>query len=275
MSAADPNAVYALGRSSGESERLQRQADELAPESAELLDRVPLRAGDTAIDVGCGPRGVVDLLFERVSPGGRVVGLDANPAHVAMASEFAARSGLRDVEFVCADARNAGLESASFDLVHARALLINLPEPAEVLTELIRLARPGGWVAGLEPDVGAAVCYPPLPALDRLTEIFRLAFTRNGADPQLGRRLGELYRDAGLVDVGVDARARAYPVGHSRRTLRPDLVRAVRPEIVELGIADERELDELDAAVRRHFDDPATVVIPSLVFLAWGRKPTV
>jgi len=273
MSAADPNAVYALGRSSAESERLQRQADELAPESAELLDRVPLRAGDSAIDVGCGPRGVVDLLSERVSPDGRVVGLDANPAHVAMAAEFAARSGLRDVEFVCADARDTGIESDSFDLVHARALLINLPEPPEVLTELVRLARPGGRVVGLEPDVGAAVCYPPLPALDRLTEIFGLAFTRNGADPQLGRRLGELYRGAGLVDVGLDARARAYPVGHSRRTLRPDLVRAVRPEIVDLGIADERELDELDAAVRRHFDDPATVVIPSLVFLAWGRKP--
>ena len=273
MSAADPNAVYALGRSSAESERLRRQADELAPESAELLDPVPLRAGDSAIDVGCGPRGVVDLLSERVSPGGRVVGLDANPAHVAMASEFAAQSGLKDVEFVCADARDTGIESDSFDVVHARALLINLPEPAEVLTELVRLARPGGWVVGLEPDVGAAVCYPPLPALDRLTEIFRLAFTRNGADSELGRRLGELYRGAALVDVGVDARARAYPVGHSRRTLRPDLVRAVRPEIVELGIADERELDELDAAVRRHFDDPATVVVPSLVFLAWGRKP--
>ena len=34
----DPNAVYALGSSSGESARLQRQAEELAPDSAVLLE---------------------------------------------------------------------------------------------------------------------------------------------------------------------------------------------------------------------------------------------
>jgi ubiquinone/menaquinone biosynthesis C-methylase UbiE len=269
----DPNAVYALGSTSGESARLQRQADELRPESAALLDRVPLQAGDAAIDLGCGPRGIIELLCDRVSPGGRVVGLDSDPAHVAMASELVARNGHEDVELVCADARDTGIESDSFDLVHARTLLINLPEPEEVLTEMVRLARPGGWVAGLEPDTGVAIYHPPLPALDRITEIFRLAFSRNGADPRIGRRLGELYRRAGLEEVGVDARAAAYPVGHSRRTLRPDLVRSLRPQILELGLAGEEELDELDASVRRHLADPDTVVVPGLTFLAWGRKP--
>jgi hypothetical protein len=44
-------------------------------------------------------------------------------------------------------------------------------------------------------------------------------------------------------------------------------------QIVDMGLADERELDELDAAARTHFEDPETVVMPSLMFLAWGRKP--
>jgi hypothetical protein len=47
----------------------------------------------------------------------------------------------------------------------------------------------------------------------------------------------------------------------------------MRPQILELGIADERELDDLDTAARKHFDDPDTVVMPSLLFLVWGRKP--
>ena len=46
----DPNVVYALGSSPGESARLQRQADELAADSAALLDRVGLRPGQRAID---------------------------------------------------------------------------------------------------------------------------------------------------------------------------------------------------------------------------------
>jgi ubiquinone/menaquinone biosynthesis C-methylase UbiE len=185
----DPNAVYALGTSSSESARLQRQADELEPDSAALLDRVGLRPGDSAIDLGCGPRGVIELLAKRVSPGGRVVGLDGDSAHVAMASELVAERALSDVEIVSADARHTGLESGSFDLVHARTLLVTLPEPAEVLNEMVRLARPGGWVAGLEPDTETAICYPPHAAFDRLCEIFTAAFTRNGADPHIGRRM--------------------------------------------------------------------------------------
>jgi ubiquinone/menaquinone biosynthesis C-methylase UbiE len=269
----DANAVYALGASADESARLQRQADELAPESAALLDRVGLRPGESAIDVGCGPRGIIELLSERVSPTGRVVGLDGDPAHVAMASALVASRALNNVEIVCADARHTGLQSSSFDLVHARTLLVTLPDPAEVLTEMVRLARPGGWVAGLEPDTQAAICYPPHPAFDRLCEIFRVAFSRNGADPHIGRRMAELYREAGLEDVTVGARAGLYPPGHSRRTIRADLVRAMRPQIIKLGLADQRELEELDTAVREHFDDPETVVMPHLIFLAWGRRP--
>ncbi len=53
----DPNQVYALGSSRGESARLGRQADELASETAALLDRTDLKPGDSAIDIGCTPRG--------------------------------------------------------------------------------------------------------------------------------------------------------------------------------------------------------------------------
>jgi hypothetical protein len=61
----DVTAVYALGSSLGESARLHRPAEELAADSAALLDRVGLRPGQAAIDLGCGPRGIVDLLAER------------------------------------------------------------------------------------------------------------------------------------------------------------------------------------------------------------------
>jgi SAM-dependent methyltransferase len=252
---------------------LQRQAEELAPESATLLDRVGLTRGDRAVDLGCGPRGVIELMCERVLPGGRVVGVDADPNHVAMAAELVANLGLADVEILLADARHTGLPSDAFDVVHARTLLINVPEPAVVLAEMVRLARPGGWVVGLEPDTETTICYPPHPAVDRLCEIFTAAFSRNGADPHIGRRLPGLYRHAGLTDVVVEARAGVHPVGHSRRTIRADLVRAMRKQIVDLGLSDEDELDRLDAAARKHYANPDVVVMPSLHFLVSGRKP--
>jgi ubiquinone/menaquinone biosynthesis C-methylase UbiE len=269
----DASAVYPLGSSHGESARLRRQADELAADTAVLLDRTGLRPGQSAIDLGCGPRGILDLLAERVGRGGRVVGLDADPAHTAMAAAFAAERRLTGVQTMTGDARRTGLPSGSFDLVHARTLLVNVPGPAEVVAEMTRLARPGGWVAVMEPDSEYTMCYPPDPAFTRICEIFPVVFGRNGADYTIGRRIPQLFRQAGLTDVGVEARVQMYPHGHSRRANRLDLVRSMCPQIVEMGLASEAELEELDAAARAHLDDPSTVAVFGLLFLACGRKP--
>ena len=72
----DATDVYALGSNPTESARLQRQSDELRPQSIALLRRLGLGPGQSAIDLGCGPSGILDLLSDAVSPGGRVVGLD-------------------------------------------------------------------------------------------------------------------------------------------------------------------------------------------------------
>jgi ubiquinone/menaquinone biosynthesis C-methylase UbiE len=270
----DANEVYALSSSRSETDRLRQQADELAPWSSALLDRVNLRAGQSAIDLGCGPRGILDLLAERVAPGGRVVGLDADPAHAAMAAAFAASQKLNGVEVVTADARRTGLPPDSFDLVHARTLLTNVPSPSDVVGEMVRLAKAGGWVAAMEPDTEYAMCYPPHPAFTRICEILPVAFSRNGADPMIGRRVPELLRRAGLESVGIEVKTQMYPPGHSRRTIRLDLVRSLRRQVVEMKLAGEAELDALDAAARTHLDDPHTVVVSGLMFIAWGRKPT-
>jgi len=271
--APDATEVYALGSNPAESARLQRQSDELRPQSTEVLGRIGLAPGQSAIDLGCGPSGILDLLSAAVFPGGRVTGLDADPAHTAMARKYASKLGLLNVDVVTADARHTGLPPDSFDLVHARTVLVTVPEPEEVLAEMVRLARPGGWVASQEPDTEHAFCYPPLPAWDRLREIFRAGFGRSGADLLIGRRLPELYRQAGLEDIEVVVHAPVYPAAHSRRTILPDLVRSLRPMILELGLSDERELAELDRAVREHLADPRTLTLAHLLVVTWARKP--
>ena len=266
------SAVYALGSSPAERARLRRQSEELRVHSAALLDRVGVQPGWRAIDLGCGPSGIIDLLAERVRPG-RVTALDVNPANVTLAREFADERGVANADIAEGDARHTGLRSASFDFAHARTLLINIPDPDAVMTEMVRLVRPGGWVAVMEPDVGCSLCYPPHPAWDRMREIFVGASQSDGADPFIGRRLTELFEQAGLADIGVEAKADVYPVGHSRRSVRLDLVRSMRPKILARGIATEGELDALDQAVREHLANPQTLVMPHLLFLAWGRKP--
>jgi hypothetical protein len=138
---------------------------------------------------------------------------------------------------------------------------------------MARLARPGGWVACQEPDVEHALCYPPLPEWDRVRELLMLSFARSGADPRLGRRVPELLRQAGLEQVEVTVHASCYPAGHSRRTLLPDLVRSLRPVLLDQGLASDRELAALDGAVRAHLADPWVLMMPHLLVSVLARKP--
>lgn len=264
--------AYALGSDPAERDRLRRQSEELRAQSSALLDHTGIGEGWAAIDLGCGPSGILELLAARVGSAGRVVGLDFNPDNVALAKQLAYERRLSNVDVVQGDARHTGLPGSSFDLAHCRTLLINVPEPEGVVAEMARLVRPGGWVAASEPDIPMTVCYPRLEAWDRMAQLFRQSVTSDGADEAIGRRLPELFRQAGLVDVGVDASMKVYPHGHSRRTVRADLFRTLRGKIVARGMADAAELDDIDRAVRTHLDDPQTLVVHT-AFLAWGRKP--
>jgi ubiquinone/menaquinone biosynthesis C-methylase UbiE len=152
---------YLLGHSANEEERLRRQPQELAPDSKRLLDQLDIRSGDRAIDIGCGPQGILDLLSERVGARGSVVGLERSESTVHLARQFIAEHDLRNVEVLQGDAKATGLPKASFDVVHARLVLVNVPDPQRVVEEMVDLARPGGVVASHEADWGAFLCDPP------------------------------------------------------------------------------------------------------------------
>lgn len=267
-----PAEEYTLGGSAAEQQRLRQQLAVLRAHSTDLLDRVILPPGGSALDLGCGPAGILDLLSARAGPDGQVTGVDADAGHAGAARVFADQHGLANVHIVIADARHTGMPGSTFDLVHTRLVLANIARPGEVVTEMARLAKPGGWVAALEPDL-LGLCYPSHPAVDRLTELFVAACRQEGADPHLGRRLPHLFRAAGLTGAGAGARTDVYPAGHPQRTVLLDLLQAMRPKLTARGLVSDGELDTLDAAARCHLADPDTLTMPVTYFLAWACKP--
>src|SRR4029453_10469220 len=81
-----------------------------------------------------------------VGPGGRVVGVDANPEILDTAVARARSAGLDNVSFVDGDCRQVTLDGR-FDAVVGRLVLMYLANPADALPSLAdRLVR-GGIVA--------------------------------------------------------------------------------------------------------------------------------
>ena len=264
---------YLLGYRAAEQDRLERQALELAADAAWLFDQIGVRAGMAVVEIGCGPRGCLDLLADLVGASGSVTGIERGEDAVARANEFVASRGLANVAVHVGDGRSTGLPREGFDLVTSRLVLVNVPQPDELVTEAVALAKPGGTVAFHEAVWPLHTCDPPLQAWDELYSVFRTYAELNGIDLFIGTRLPRLLREHGLTDIKTNAISQVYPVDHGRRMLAVDFVDNLGARFVEQGLIETDELAARTAELRQHLADPNTFVISCLFVQGWGTKP--
>lgn len=259
---------YPIEHRKGEIERLEAQGLSFAPDARRMLELIGVAPGWACLDLGCGPRGITDIMSERVGPTGRVVGLDKDDVSLSYAKTHAAGN----VEFRRGDVYESGLPRASFDLVHMRFVASTAGDPERLLREAIRLTRPGGVVALQEPDADTYACYPPHPAWDKLMAAMLGSFTGT-SDIYLARRLYRMVRDAGLTDVHyrpvlIGIRASDPMIDHL-----PSTVESLRSTVLKLGLLSDAELPGLLAQCRAHLRDPGTVLRSFMVAQVWGRTP--
>jgi|GEM_PF-79738 len=162
-----------------------------------LYEQVGLARAGTVLEVGCGTGAIAG---EVAALGPRVTGLDSDARMLAVA-----RLEAPAVRLVQGDAHALPFPDDAFDVVLCHYLLLWLADPAHGLREMARVVRPGGAVlACAEPDYGGRIDHPA--ELVRLGQLQAASLRRQGADPQAGRRLGELFAAAGLEPaVGVMA----------------------------------------------------------------------
>jgi SAM-dependent methyltransferase len=262
-----------LGHSDVEQRRLQQQAAELAAESANLFDRIGLAQGSKVLEIGCGPQGCLELLSSRVGASGSVVGIELSDHAVQLAREFLSERGISNVEVFQGHAAATGLPGNQFDLATARLVLVNVPEPEKIVSEMAALVKRGGVVALHEADWSAHVCDPPLPAWDQLKETLVRYSDANGIDLFVARRIPRMLRNAGLVDVKVHPLIHLYELDHSRRPIFLQFVNNLRDRIIANGLISEAEFARCTAELERHLSDPETLVVSHLFIQAWARKP--
>lgn len=271
--ASPPSASYPLGGTTTERDRLLNQASQYEPTANWLLDQIGVQPGWRAVDIGCGPIGVLNLLSHRVGPSGEVVGLEREERFVEMAKAEIAKRKLGNVRVVQADALATGLEKGSFDLAHERLVLINVSEREAFLAEMLSLLRPGGTLALEDVDNVSWLCQPAHPSWDILLGAFHTVFHAGGGDGFVGRRLPVLLHAAGVRNIQTRITVETPPLGDYRRTHLLSLIDSVRDKIVAKGVLDDPAIDEHREALAKHLDDPATTVIDKLLVQCWGQKP--
>ena len=118
-------------------------AKHMEGEAEKFVARLGLKPGMRVLDVGCGTG---NQAIPAARTGAQVTGVDIAPNLLAQAAERAEREGLT-VDFREADAEALPFADAEFDVVMSMFAAIFAPRPELVVSELLRVCRPGGLIA--------------------------------------------------------------------------------------------------------------------------------
>jgi ubiquinone/menaquinone biosynthesis C-methylase UbiE len=265
---------YALGHTPEEYERLRGQARVWEAATGRVFDQVGLPKGASCLDAGCGPGETMRMLAQRVGPGGRVLGIDADSSIGALAVEMLHGSGHRQCAFQAHDlTSDEPVPGAPFDLVYARLLLFHLPKRVAVLNRLWDAVAPGGHLVVQDYDIRAISVLPDLASFSEVGRVITDAFGAAGADVYVGARLPHLFAQAGAgVPDGTDVSGRVEPFGTGRFFLE-SVFRSVLPAALAHGITTEdaaaETLADLDRDATRFAFRP---MLWPLLISAWKRK---
>ena len=141
-----------------------REAAELFGYEAEWLDRAPtgavasfagvgnphershLQSGETVLDLGSGAGLDAIIASWQVGPGGRVVGVDLNPAMCLKAQAHVATTGMK-MECREGSMEDIPLPEASIDAVISNGVINLSFRKRRVAQEIFRVLRPGGRIS--------------------------------------------------------------------------------------------------------------------------------
>lgn len=247
-----PPETYPLEASPEELQRLITGASLVAEDVRDACRRVGLRAGDKAIDVGCGPAGALSVLAEVVGPRGVVVGLDAEAAVLEMARAIL-RQKLANVTLIHADVNETDAKSVCppgpFDLAYCRLFLMHQADPVATLRKIASFTRPGGHIVARDMLEGPR-CDPPLPSLERSWALSTELMRRKGGAPDVSRRYGAICREAGLKLINQRG---LFPVQAPQDGLEHlrVLFLAGRRSILEYGLSTADEVDALTESLEK------------------------
>lgn len=121
----------------------------LGPATNMMLDMAQVKEGQRVLDIAAGAGEQSITAAERVGPDGYVLATDIAPKILDFALELASEKGLNNIEIKEMDGELLTVPDNSFDVVISRVGLIFFPDQQKALREMLRVLKPGGFVAAI------------------------------------------------------------------------------------------------------------------------------
>jgi len=234
-----------------------------------FLETAGIRPGWHCLEVGGGSGAVAAWMADRVGSTGHVLITDIDPRFIEGRQRHA------NVELRRHDIGTDALPEHAFDLIHARLVLMHVPERQKALARLVTALKPRGWLVIEDfdgriidraipvSDAAAAASFRRVGgALGRLME-------ERGLEVEWARGLYGKLKAAGLTEVGMEGHVAVCEGGGLGASLDAANFAQVRQEAVAKGLITD---DEVNAVLGR-LEAPGFAVLSPVMFTAWGRRP--
>jgi tRNA (adenine57-N1/adenine58-N1)-methyltransferase len=134
-------------------ESLERRAQIVLPkDSATVIFNCGIKSGDIVVEGGIGSGALTTALAHFIGPAGKVISYEVRDDFATIARWNLARAGLLDgVEIKIADI-SMGIEESDVDVV-----VLDLPEPWDVVVHAHKALKPGGHFCSLIPNSSQVV----------------------------------------------------------------------------------------------------------------------
>ena len=183
-------------------EYLQTIALKFKPLKERSYELMHLQTGYRIIDLGCGPGTDTIPLAKFVGSTGKVIGIDADNQMITTANKNAKEAGVSDMVIHRQyDAMSLPFDSDYFDACHTERLFQHLSNPEKVLSEMVRITKPGKWIVVVDTDHSSLSIDNSVIDIEWRLRRFRTDKFKGG---YAGRQLYRLFKRQNISDITVE-----------------------------------------------------------------------
>ena len=263
---------YVFDNAHGETrERFPALSDLYDDETIRCLRSVGVVSGWQCLEVAAGGGSIAQWLAAQVGTSGRVLATDLDTRFLESLADPPLEVRRHDIVRDLLPGP-PGSPDPAFDLVHARLILVHLPERELALAKMVGALKPGGWLVCEEFD---SLSMPADPALHpdecalKAQAAMQRVMASRGANTRYGRDLAARMRAHGLVDIRAHGRMTLWQGGSAGARLFRANFEQLREELLWIGLLTQAELDD-DLA---RLDNPRTLFPSPVMWTVCGRRP--
>ncbi|KAI0311156.1 S-adenosyl-L-methionine-dependent methyltransferase [Amylostereum chailletii] len=266
-------ALISAAASNDESQRLEELHRGIAEYLGQKLSLAPLEEMQPKmiLELGSGSGAwAIDAAVQ--FPEASVIAVDISP--------MPSRPLPPNLQFIQADiTQSLPVADASFDVVHARWVILHLCNVRETLPKIFQLVKPGGWLIIEDPNPDGIRAKGPLPPAFAEMRTAWLGILRSrGLEPDISEDLPMIAQRSGYFDV-VNSRKLQVPLAESSQdealnklgfTYKTTTKRSMR-EVIDRGVLPANITEEVVQKWMEEIDDKDLGLTMDAYFL-WARR---